>query len=281
MRHNVRQGETDMTIQNENNSSELIDIKAETAKNEAAIASVIKDSPGMSSFFGGGGGGSDTEYGGATTPGATRQSSEVEHFMTAGVSAGGKKAEMAKQGMEVLFDSGSKGQSMFFSGGKKGGSFNISYAGEKGAAQKGPVKQQGTPLVDPGYFAKSKQARKGGGNAVDKNHVIAANVTAAGNAVSGKSYGHKGSTFTPTITQPTPDMVRQLSHLCHTLLQDKNTLHQLENGAMSRNRLIRDLQDGKEGAEQQLRTMTGGQKVEAFRNMAPSVKQDILDGPGT
>lgn len=270
-----------MTIQNENNSSELIDIKAETAKNEAAIAGVIKDSPGMSSFFGGsGGGGADTEYGGAPSAAASRQSSEVEHFMTAGISAGGKKAEMAKQGVEVLFDSGSKGQSMFFSGGKKGGSFNISYAGEKGAGQKGPVKQQSTPLVDPGYFAKSRQARKGG-NTVDKNHIIAANVTAAGNAVAGKSYGHGGASFTPTISQPSPETMRQLSHLCHTLLQDKNTLHQLQNGPMSRNRLIQDLQDGKEGAEQQLRSMTGGQKVEAFRNMAPSVKKDILDGPGT
>lgn len=270
-----------MTIQNENNSSELIDIKAETAKNEAAIAGVLKDNPGMSSFFGGaGGGGSDTEYGGTASPSASRQSSEVEHFMTAGVSAGGKKAEVVKQGMEVLFDSGSKGQSMFFSGGKKGGSFNIAYAGEKGAVKGGPVKQQGTPLVDPGYFAKRQQAKKGG-NTVDKNHIIAANVTAAGNAVAGKSYGHGGSTFTPTIAQPTSESVRQVSHICHTLLQDKNALHQLQNGPMSRNRLIQDLQDGKEGAEQQLRTMSTGQKVEAFRNMSPSVKKDILDGPGT
>src|SRR5690606_6630934 len=105
------------------------------------------------------------------------------------INAGGKKAEVVKQGAEILFDSGSKGQSMFFSGGKKGGSFNISYAGEKGATARGPVKQQGTPLVDPGYFAKRKQAQKGG-NTVDKNHIIAANVTAAGNAVSGTSYGH-------------------------------------------------------------------------------------------
>lgn len=269
-----------MTIQSENNSSELIDVKAETAKNDAAILGVLKDNPGMSSFFGGGGGGSgaDTEYGGTSAPSATRQSSEIEHFMTAGISSGGKKAEMAKQGMEIMFDGGSKGQSMFFSGGKKGGSFNISYAGEKGASR-GPVRQQSTPLVDPGYFAKRQQSKKGG--PFDKNHTIAANVTAAGNAVSGVSYGHGGKTFTPTITQPTPEMVQQLSHLCHTLLQDKNTLHQLQNGPMSRNRLIQDLQDGKEGAEQQLRTMSAGQKVEAFRNMSPSVKKDILDGPGT
>lgn len=269
-----------MTIQNENNSSELLDIKAETIKNESAIAAAVKDNPQMSSFFGGGGGsGADTEYGGTGTPSSMRQASEVEHFMTAGISVGGKKAEVAKQGAEILFDSGSKGQSMFV-GGKKGGSFNISYAGEKGAARSGPVKQQSTPLVDPGYFAKRQQAKKGG-NTVDKNHIIAANVNAAGNAVSGASYGHGGKTFTPTIEKPTPEMMRQLSHLCHTLLQDRNTLHQLQNGPMSRNRLIQDLQDGKEGAEQQLRTMSAGQKVEAFRNMAPSVKKDILDGPGT
>jgi len=273
-----------MTIQNENNSSELIDIKAETAKNEAAIAGMLKDNPGMSSFFGGAGGGAtaaDTEYGGTSAPAATRQSSEVEHFMTAGISVGGKKTEMIKQGMEILFDGGSKGTSMFV-GGKKGGSFNIAYAGEKGAVKGGPAKQQSTPLVDPGYFAKRQQAKKGG-SAVDKNHVIAANVTAAGNAVSGEAYGHHGRSYTsPSVAHAvTPEMVRVVSHTCHMLLQDKNTLYQMQNGPMSRNRLIQDLQDGKAGAEEQMRTMSAGQKVETFRNMSPSVKKDIMDGPGT
>ncbi|HEX2753176.1 MAG TPA: hypothetical protein VHP34_08795, partial [Alphaproteobacteria bacterium] len=143
-----------MTIQSENNSSELIDVKAEIAKTEAVISDSLKGNSGMSSFMGGSGvtSGADTEYGGTSAPSATRQSSEVEHFMTAGISSGGKKAEMAKQGLEIAFDGGSKdpkGQSMFFSGGKQGGSFNISYAGEKGATR-GSVKQQSVQLVDPG-----------------------------------------------------------------------------------------------------------------------------------
>lgn len=274
-----------MTIQSENNSSELIDVKAETAKNDAAILGVLKDNPGMSSFFGGGGGGSgaDTEYGGTSAPSATRQSSEIEHFMTAGISSGGKKAEMAKQGMEIMFDGGSKGQSMFFSGGKKGGSFNISYAGEKGASR-GPVQQKSTPLVDPGYFANLKQARKGG--TVDENHIIVTNVNATGKGLNGISEGNGGTTYmsksvAQSVTSNDAQGVTSTCSMCNTLIQKRDALHQIDKGPMSRNRIIEDLQNGKEGGEQVLRNMTGGQKVETFRNMSPSVKNDILDGPGT
>jgi len=254
-----------MAIQNENNSSGLIDVQQESAKNFAAIEAVLTSNPGMSSFFGGSAGGGGN---------APSQSSEIEHFMTAGISGGGKKAEIVKQMGEIAFDSGSNKTGSMFVGGKRGNnSFNIGYAGEKGAGAKGPQKPQATHLVDPGYFAKRKQAKT-----VDKNHTIAANVNAAGKSVAGRSDAMPGSSHAPTIQKPTPEMVAQLSHLCNGLLMDRDTLHGIKNGPMSRTRLIHDLQDGKEGAEQSLRTMSAGQKEEAFRNVSVSVKNDILDG---
>ncbi len=254
-----------MSIQNENNSSGLIDVQQESAKNFAAIEAVLTSNPGMSSFFSGSAGGGGN---------APRQSSEAEHFMTAGFSVGGKKAELVKQMGEVVFDSGSKQTGSMFVGGKRGNnSFNIGYAGEKGVGAKGPQKPQGTNLIDPGYFAKRKQAKT-----VDKNHTIAANVSATGKALTGGSHAMPGSSHTPSIQKPTPEMVAQLSHMCNGLLMDRDTLHGIKNGPISRTRLIRDLQEGKEGAEQNLRTMTPGQQEEAFRNMSVAVKNDILDG---
>lgn len=271
-----------MAIQNENNSSELIDVKAETAKNAAAIADVLKSDPSASSFFGGSSGpsGSDTEYGG-TSPsgGGTSQSSTLDPFLASGW-GGGKKAEIVKNVAGIAFDSGSNGtNSNFFGKGKQGtgDGFHIKNASERGPAQPA-AKPQVTHIVKPNYRDALKMGKP---SAKDSNHHFVGSVRLAGNAVSGTSYGHGGKTFTPSITTPTPEMVQQLSHVCHTLRADQNTLHQIQNGPLSRNRLIADAQDGKEGAKQQLRTMSAGQRVEAFRNMSPSIKQDIKDGPGT
>lgn len=268
-----------MTIQSENNSTELIDIKAAQAKNEAAIADAVKTDPSMSSFFGGGGStGSDREYSAPSpTEGVSTRSSTLDPFLASGW-GGGRKAEITKNIVGVMFDPGSnRTNSSFFGQGKQGSGFNITYAGEKGGAQPA-AKQQSTPIVKPGYLEARKMA---GGRQRAANHHFMGTVKLAGNAVSGTSYGHGGKTFTPTITTPTPEMVQQLSHVCYTLLQNRNALHQMQNGPMSRNRLIQDLQDNKEGAKEQLRKMPLGQQVEAFRNMAPSIKQDIKDGPGT
>jgi len=265
-----------MTIHNENSGGELIDINAATQKNEAAIESAMKENPSMSSFFGGSSGAA-TEYGGIAGP--SRQTSEAEHFMTAGVSfGGGKKVEVVKQGAEVLFDNGSKNPSMFGNGKKGEGSFNISYAGERGAPTGSTVKRQPTPIVDPGYFTKFAMARKGGspGASVDKNHTIFMNVTAAGNAVSGASYSHRGQTFTPAIAPPTSDMMHQLSGICAMLLQDRMTLERMRNGPISFNRMFESLGDGGDGAEHQLKTMNPGKREELFRSVSPTAKKGMV-----
>jgi hypothetical protein len=269
-----------MALQSENNTTELIDIKAETVKNEMAIAAALKDSPQMSSFFGGGSG-ADTEYGGKGTPSASRQTSEVEYFMTVGVGGQNKEMEVAKQGMEVMFDGGSRGQSMFLGNGRSG-SFNITYAGEKGAGPRGPAKGQGgTPLVDPGYREKARMARKGvGGGNLDTRHGFGGTVNMLGDAVSGRNGAH-GTPYVPqSLAQSiTPQMASCMS-FGPQLLHDRNVLYQMQHGPMSRNRLIHDLQDGKEIAERQYNKMPAGERVEVFRNVAPSVKNEILDRPG-
>lgn len=274
-----------MTIQNENNSSELIDIQAASAKNAAAIADALKTDPSMSSFFGGGGStGSDREYSApSASEGVSSRSSTLDPFLASGW-GGGKKAEIVKNVAGIMFDSGSNGANSSFFGqgklgqGKQGSGFNITYAGEKGASQ--PVaQQQRAQYVKLGYWDALKM---GPGTSVAANqHFIGSfNLTRASVSGADSNNMHGGKAFTPNCGV-TPAVIQSISYTCHTLLQDRNALHQMQNGPLSRNRLIQDAQDGKEGAKQQLRTMSTGQKVEAFRNMSPSIKQDIKDGPGT
>lgn len=269
-----------MTIQSENNSTELIDIKAAQAKNEAAIADAVKTDPSMSSFFGGGGStGSDREYSAPSpTEGVSTRSSTLDPFLASGW-GGGRKAEITKNVVGVMFDPGSnRTNSSFFGQGKQGSGFNITYAGEKGASQ--PVaKQQRAQYVKLSYRDALKM---GPGTSVAANHhfIGSFNLTRASVSGADSNNMHGGKAFTPNCGV-TPAVIQSISYTCHTLLQDRNALHQMQNGPMSRNRLIQDLQDNKEGAKEQLRKMPLGQQVEAFRNMAPSIKQDIKDGPGT